>query len=78
MTPSPATAGSSASDLVDSTKAWLRLAVALLLSTIGGIGMWSVVVALPAIQADFGIARADAALPYTLVMIGLALSLIHI
>jgi MFS family permease len=43
-----------------------------LLSTIGGVGMWSVVVALPAIQADFGVARADASLPYTLAMIGFA------
>ena len=43
-----------------------------LLSTIGGVGMWSVVVALPAIQADFGVARADASLPYTLAMLGFA------
>jgi MFS family permease len=41
-----------------------------LLSTIGGVGMWSVVVALPAIQADFGVDRADASLPYTLTMLG--------
>ena len=32
--------------------------------------MWSVVVALPAIQADFGVDRADASLPYTLTMLG--------
>jgi MFS family permease len=40
------------------------------LSTIGGVGMWSVVVALPAIQTDFGVARAAATLPFTLMMIG--------
>jgi MFS family permease len=34
--------------------------------------MWSVVVALPAIQADFGVDRAAASLPYTLGMIGFA------
>ncbi len=34
--------------------------------------MWSVVVALPAIQADFGVDRADASLPYTLTMLGFA------
>src|SRR5438270_5154037 len=50
--------------------AWLRLTVTLLLSTIGGVGMWSVVVALPAVQAEFGIARAEASLPYTLTMVG--------
>jgi MFS family permease len=32
--------------------------------------MWSVVVILPAVQADFGVARADASLPYTLTMLG--------
>ena len=56
----------------DSATAWLRLAVAVLLSTIGGVGMWSVVVALPAIQADFGVDRGDASLPYTLTMLGFA------
>jgi MFS family permease len=59
-------------DPTDSAKAWLRLGVAVLLSTIGGVGMWSVVVALPAIQADFGVDRADASLPYTLAMLGFA------
>ena len=57
-------------DLVDSRIAWLRLAAALALSTIGGVGMWSVVVALPAIQADFGVTRAAASFPYTLMMLG--------
>jgi MFS family permease len=54
---------------VESTHAWLRLAVTLTLATIGGVGMWSVVVALPAVQAEFGVARADASLPYTLTMV---------
>ncbi len=52
----------------------MRLVVSLLLSTIGGVGMWSVVVALPAVQAEFGVARGDASLPYTLTMIGFGLS----
>jgi MFS family permease len=59
---------------VESAYAWVRLGAALLLSTIGGVGMWSVVVALPAVQAEFGVARADASLPYTLTMIGFGLS----
>src|SRR5206468_9138907 len=59
---------------VESSYAWMRLAVTLLLSTIGGVGMWSVVVALPAVQAEFGVARADASFPYTLTMIGFGLS----
>ena len=55
---------------IESRYAWVRLAASVALSTVGGVGMWSVVVALPAIQADFGIARAEAALPYTLAMLG--------
>ena len=55
---------------VESAYAWTRLVLALILSTIGGVGMWSVVVALPAVQAEFGVARADASLPYTLTMLG--------
>jgi MFS family permease len=56
--------------MVDSSVAWLRLGVALLLGTIGSVGMWSFVVALPAVQADFGVARGEASLPFTLTMIG--------
>jgi MFS family permease len=59
---------------VESAYAWTRLAVTLTLSTIGGVGMWSVVVALPAVQAEFGVARADASLPYTLTMIAFGLA----
>jgi MFS family permease len=52
--------------------AWLRLLVAMLLGTIGGVGMWSFVVELPIVQFDLGIARADASLPYTIAMLGFA------
>ena len=55
---------------IDSGYAWLRLCFALALGTMGGIGMWSVVVVLPAVQADFGISRADASFAYTLTMMG--------
>lgn len=57
---------------VESTYAWLRLAIALTISTLAGVGMWSVMVALPTMQADFGVTRADASLPFTMVMIGFA------
>jgi len=59
---------------VESHYAWLRLGVALALSTIGGVGMWSVVVALPSVQAEFGVARGEASLPYTFTMIGFGLA----
>ena len=55
---------------IESPYAWARLAVSLLLMTIGGSGMYSVAVVLPRLQAEFGVARGDASLPYTLTMIG--------
>jgi MFS family permease len=57
---------------LDGAYAWRRLGIALLLSTIGGIGMWSVIVALPVIQEEFGVDRSDAAFPYTATMLGFA------
>jgi MFS family permease len=57
---------------IDGPQAWLRLAVGVVLSTIGGVGMWAVVVVLPAVQAEFGVDRADASLPYTATMVGFA------
>lgn len=57
---------------VESPYAWARLVASLLVATIGGVGMWSVVVVLPHVQADFGIDRAGASIPYTATMIGFA------
>jgi MFS family permease len=59
--------------VIDSPYAWFRLGVSILLSTIGGVGVWSVVVSLPAVQAEFGADRAGASLPFTLTMLGFAL-----
>jgi MFS family permease len=59
-------------EVVDSSYAWMRLGIALLISMVGGVGMWSVVVALPTVQEEFGVARAGASLPYTATMIGFA------
>ncbi len=55
---------------VESRYAWLRLAAAVALGTIGGVGLWSIVLTLPAVQAEFGVARAGASLPYALTMLG--------
>ena len=54
----------------ESPYAWMRLAASLVLMTLGGVAMYGVSVVLPAIQADFGVTRAEASLPYTLTMIG--------
>ncbi len=55
---------------IDSGYAWFRLAVSIVLSAVGGVGMWSVVVSLPAVQAEFAVARGGASLPFTLTTIG--------
>ena len=59
-----------ARDGIESSYAWLRLAVSFALMTIGGAGMYSISVVLPRIQADFAADRGAASLPYTLTMIG--------
>ena len=59
--------------LQDSRDAWLRLLASLALMTLGGSGMYAVVVVLPSVQAEFGVDRADASMPYTLTMIGFGL-----
>src|SRR5262245_61751676 len=57
----------------ESRYAWTRLLVSLLLMTMGGVGMYSFAVVLPRVAAEFGAARADASLPYTLTMVGFAI-----
>ena len=64
-----ATAPAAAPGEPESSYAWVRLVAALVLSAIGGVGMWSVIVALPAVQAEFGVARGAASLPYTITMV---------
>jgi MFS family permease len=57
----------------DSRRAWTRLAVAVVIGSLGSVGMWSVVVALPVVQAEFGASRGTASLAFTLVMLGFGL-----
>ncbi len=57
----------------DSRYSWARLAISLGLSVVGSIGMWAVIVVLPAMQADFGVSRAMATIPYTFNMAGFAI-----
>jgi MFS family permease len=62
-----------ASDVLDSRYSWKRLAITLLIATIGNVGMWSIIAVMPEVQAEFDTARATASLPYTLTMAGFAL-----
>jgi MFS family permease len=63
MTPSPAF-------LPDSRAAWVRLVIALVIGSLGSVGMWSVVVVMPTVQADFAATRGDASLAFTCAMLG--------
>ncbi|MEP3274813.1 MAG: MFS transporter [Stappiaceae bacterium] len=59
--------------ILDSVYSWQRLAITLLIATVGNVGMWSVIVVMPYVQSEFGLDRADASLPYTLTMVGFGL-----
>ena len=60
----------------DSPYAWRRLMACLVVGTMACAGMWTVVVVLPAVQAEFSIDRAMATVPYTAMMIGFGLGTI--
>ena len=55
---------------VDSSYSWWRLVASVTLSTVGGVGMWCLVVALPALQHDLGVSRADISFAYTMNTLG--------
>ena len=59
--------------LIDSRSAAWRLLTTLGLVVLGNSSMYVVSVVLPQVQAEFGIGRADASLPYTLMMVCLGL-----
>jgi MFS family permease len=63
----------SAAFIPDSGQAWVRLALALLIGSIGSVGMWSVVVVLPVVQPEFGATRGAVSLAFTLTMLGFGL-----
>ncbi|MBH68657.1 MAG: MFS transporter [Rhodospirillaceae bacterium] len=56
---------------VDSSRAWWRLIASLVIGSVGGVGMWSSVVLLPEIERYFVLDRSQAALPYTVTMMGI-------
>ena len=59
-----------AQHLPDSRYAYMRLLVTMLLLTVGSGGMYVVAVVLPSVQAEFGIDRAQASMPYTALLVG--------
>ncbi|MGR3454275.1 MFS transporter [Pseudooceanicola sp.] len=62
----------SSDDILDSGYSWRRLVISLAIAVIGNAGMWASIVVLPNMQADFGLGRSDASLPYTFTMSGYA------
>ena len=56
----------------DGPYAFSRLGLSLLFATLLCAGMWAVIIVLPKVQAEFGVDRAAASLPYTLMMLGFA------
>ena len=58
---------------VESRYAWWRLVASTAISTLGGVGMCSISVVMPAVQAEFAATRADVSLSYTTTMLGFGL-----
>jgi MFS family permease len=57
----------------DSRQAWIQLGFALLIGSIGAVGMWAVVVALPVVQTEFSATRGAVSLASTMVFMGFGL-----
>ena len=68
--------GSASRYAPDGRYAFARLALSLMISTLVGAGMWAVIVVLPQAQLEFGVDRAAASLPYTVMMCTLAFATI--
>ncbi len=64
------TSSATSVDLIDSRYAFWRLLTTLAIMTMGSSCMYVVAVVLPEVQAEFGVSRSEASLPYTLLMIG--------
>lgn len=57
----------------DSGYSWVRLLITLAIGMVANVGMWAIIVIMPAVEAEFGATRAAASMPYTLTMIGFGL-----
>src|SRR5438270_4749023 len=57
----------------DSRQAWARLGVAVMIASVGAVGMWSVVVVMPVVQAEFAATRGAVSLAATMIFFGFGL-----
>lgn len=58
---------------LDSRYSWARLGITLAAALVVNVGIWAVIVVMPAVQSEFGLDRADASIPYIFTMLGFAL-----
>lgn len=56
----------------DGHYSWFRLSISMLISTIGGVGIWAYVVIMPFVQDEFGGGRGEASFAFTTTMLGFA------
>jgi MFS family permease len=61
-----------ASFALDGRYSWTRLAISAVIGTVGSAGMWSVILVMPAVEAEFAVSRSMASMPYTATMLGFA------
>jgi MFS family permease len=59
--------------VADSRQAWVRLVVAVMIGSVGAVGMWSVVVVMPVVQAEFAATRGAVSLAATMIFFGFGL-----
>src|ERR1700724_3605315 len=69
----PAKSPDSHAFVPDSGQAWLRLVLAVLIASIGAVGMWSVVVVMPTVQAEFATTRGAISFSVTMIFLGFGL-----
>jgi MFS family permease len=58
---------------IESRYAWLRLGASFALITIGAVGMYGVIIAMPVIEVEFAATRSQSSIPYSMIMIGWAI-----
>ncbi len=63
----------SSNNEIESRYAWLRLFASFALITIGAVGMYAVIIAMPVIELEFGLTRSQSASPYSAIMVGWAI-----
>ncbi|GFE50859.1 hypothetical protein So717_26120 [Roseobacter cerasinus] len=48
--------------ITDSSYSWIRQLLTLAIAVVVNVGMWSIIVIMPAVQAEFGVDRAEASM----------------